>query len=97
MSFPDPAGALTGERTGNICDRCNRGLQTWDVARIYATYDKETGWTLRRFYCLECGSSSIESGTKGADEVVADAVFWNHRLAGVRISDRSPPEDGNSE
>lgn len=97
MSPPDPAGALNGERTGNICDRCNLGVRTGDVARFYATYYEDTGWTLRRFYCGECGTSRIKSGTKGADEVVGEAVFWNHRLAGVRITDRNLPGDGNSE
>lgn len=97
MSHPDPASALAGERTGNICDRCNRGLRTGDAAWFYATWYDDTKWTLRRIYCDNCGMRNIESGTQGAAEVVGAAVFWNHRLASVRITDRSRPEDGTSE
>lgn len=96
MSHPDPAKALAGERIGNICDRCNRGVRTGEVTQFYATYYEETGWKIRRFYCRECGISSIGSGTKEADEVVAEAVFWNHRIADVRVNDRSPPEEGST-
>jgi len=96
MTRPDPAAALNGVCTGHICDRCNRGLRTGDGARFYATFYEDTGWTLRRVYCEDCGESSIKSGTANADEVVGEAVFWDHRLAGVRILDRSRPEDGET-
>lgn len=93
MTKTDPAAALNGIRTGHICDRCNRGLRSGDGARFYATRYEDTGWTLRRLYCSDCGETKIESGTAEADEVVGEAVFWNHRLAGVGITDRSRPTE----
>lgn len=97
MSQETPAAVLSGEQTGNICDRCNRGIRTGDKARFYATYYENSGWTLRRVYCSDCGTPRIETGTDGEDEVVGEAVFWKHRLAGVEITDRSRPEDGDLE
>ena len=88
-----PAQALSGARTGRICDRCNRRLRTGDAARFYATWYEDTGWTLRRVYCEDCGEASIEADTANADEVVGEAVFWEHRLAAVCILDRSRPEE----
>lgn len=92
MSRLDPGTALSGARTGHICDQCNRGVRTGDLVRAYATHYAGDGWVLRRLWCEECGDTSIERGTGGADEVVIEAVFWNHRLAGVSVLDRNPPE-----
>lgn len=91
MSDTDPAAALSGARMGNICDRCNGGVWTGDLVRVYATRYEDDGWVLRRLWCGECGDANIEHGTEGADETVIEAVFWNHQLAGVEILDRSLP------
>lgn len=93
MSISDPVKALNGRRTGHICDRCNRALRTGAPARFYATRYGENGWMLRRLYCKDCGEREIASGTPEADEIVGEAVFWDHRLAGVRITDRSRPRE----
>lgn len=97
MTVVEPAKAIQGTKVGRICDRCNRGLRTGDAARFYATWYADTGWYLRRLYCADCGESAIESGTADADEVVGEAVFWNHQLAGVQITDRSRPTGGDPE
>jgi hypothetical protein len=89
MSRPDPAAALSGARTGYICDQCNRGVRTGDPVRAYATYYKGDGWLLRRLWCEECGETTIGEGTEGADEVIVEAVFWDHRLVSVEVSNRS--------
>lgn len=92
MNRPDPAAALNGTRTGNICSRCNKGVRTGDPVRAYATHYADNGWELRRLWCEQCGHTSIDRGTDSADEVVIEAVFWNYRLAGVSVLDRSLPE-----
>ena len=68
MSRPNPAKALSGAQTGHICDRCNKGVRTGDLVRAYATYYKGEGWVLRRHWCEECGETTIDRGTDGADE-----------------------------
>lgn len=93
MSRPDPVAALDGTRTGHICDSCNRGVRTGDLVRVYATYYDGEGWVCRWLWCSECGSDRIESGTPDADEVVAEAVFWNRRLVSIELRDRSTPTD----
>jgi superfamily II helicase len=71
-----------------ICDRCNRRVRTGELVRAYATqYDGE-GW----LWCEECGDTSINRGTEGADEVIVEVVFWNNRLVSVEERDRCLPE-----
>lgn len=96
MTADEPAAAIQGTKVGAICDRCNRRLRSGDSARFYATVYPESGWALRRVYCSNCGESSIEASTADADEVVGEAVWFNHMLAAVRITDRSRPQDGDS-
>ncbi len=93
MRHPDPAAVLNGVQTGNICDSCNRGIQHGDKVSMYATYYERDGWTPRRTWCMECCPESVDPGTEGADEVIVEAVFWSHRLAGVRVKDRSLPRE----
>ena len=89
MTRSSPAKALNGARTGGICDRCNRRVKTGDAVRAYATVYPETGWTLRRLWCSDCGETTIEAETEGAQEAIVEAVFWKHRLAGVEVADSS--------
>jgi hypothetical protein len=89
MTRPSPASALNKTRSGNVCDKCNRGIRTGDKAVAYATYYDADGWVVRRLWCDDCGSSTIGIGTEGADEVLVKAVFWQHRLTGVKTVDRS--------
>jgi len=91
MTYPDPAAALNGVETGNICDRCNRGIRTGDMAVVYATYYDADGWVIRRVWCDDCGNREIGLPTDGADEVVVEAVYWRSRLVGVKTVDRSRP------
>lgn len=94
MTGSDPVTALSGVRTGHICDSCNRGVLTGDLVRGYSTYYEKDGWIPRRLWCDDCGSTTINEGTPGADELILQAVFWNHRLVSVQFEDRSPPSDG---
>lgn len=94
MSPTNPAKALNGAQTGHICDRCNKGIRTGDKVRAYATHYDRDGWVLRRVWCDECGDSAIGESTDGADEVIVEAVFWNHRLVSVETRDRSLPSKG---
>ena len=87
----NPAKALNGVRSGHICDRCNKRVQTGDLVRAYATYYDRDGWVLRRVWCEECGDSSIREGTDGTDEVIVEAVFCDHRLVSVKERNRSLP------
>jgi len=89
MTRPSPAAALNGVQCGHICDRCNRGIRTGDKAVAYATYYERGGWTLRRIWCDECGSTTTGLPTDGADEVLVKAVYWSGRLVGVTTSGRS--------
>ena len=89
MSRPEPAAALSGVRTGHICDRCNKRVRTGDLVRAYATHYARDGWVLQRVWCDECGETIIREGTDGADEVIVEAVFWGHRLVSVEVRDRS--------
>ena len=89
MSHPDPAAAMNGVRTGHICDRCNTRIRTGDLVRAYATHYDRDGWVLRRVWCEGCGKTTIGEGTDGGDEVIVEAVFWNHRLVSVEVRDRS--------
>jgi hypothetical protein len=89
MNRPSPAAALNGVEVGNICDRCNRGIRTGDMAVVYATYYDADGWVIRRVWCDDCGNREIGLPTDGADEVVVEAVYWRSRLVGVKTVDRS--------
>ena len=91
MIRPDPAAALNGMRTGNVCSGCNKRVRTGDLVRGYVTHYDRDGWVLRRLWCDSCGDTTIERGTDGADEAVIEATFWNHRLAGVSVLDRNLP------
>jgi hypothetical protein len=91
MSRLNPAKALNGTRTGHICDQCNKGVRTGDLVRAYATYYEGDGWVLRRVWCEDCGETTIDRGTEGADEVIVEAVFWEHRLVSVEVVAASPP------
>jgi hypothetical protein len=91
MNRPSPAAALNGVQVGHICDCCNCRIRTGDKAVVYATYYEDEGWLVRRVWCSDCGSTTIGLPTDGADEVVIEAVFWNHRLTGVKTVDRSKP------
>ena len=82
-------------KVGHICDRCNRDVRNGAPVRFYATCYDGDGWVLRRFYCDDCGEDSVSPGTIDTDELVGEAVWFNHMLAAVRIKDRSPPTDGN--
>ena len=88
MSRPDPATALNGVGTGNICDRCNAPIQHVDKAGLYATSYDKGGWTPRRTFCLDCCPEELDSGTEGADEAILLGVFFDYRLTGVRVLDR---------
>jgi hypothetical protein len=85
MSRSNPMKALNGVRSGHICDRCNKRVRTGDLVRAYATYYERDGWTLRRVSCAECGDTTIGEETDGADEVIVEAVFWDHRLVSVEV------------
>jgi hypothetical protein len=89
MSRLNPAKALNGARTGHVCDRCNKRVQTGNLVRAYATHYEGDGWILRRLWCDECGETSIRQKTDGADEVIIEAVFWKHRIVSVEARDRS--------
>lgn len=93
MSDRDPASALHGVETGNICDSCNKRIDHGEFASMYATYYEGCGWTPRRTWCTSCCPETIDPGTEGADEVIIEAVLWRHRLAGVRVKDRSRPRE----
>ena len=93
MSRPNPAKAMNGTRTGNVCSGCNKAVRTGDPVRGYVTHYDRDGWILRRLWCKDCGDTTIERGTSGADEAVIEALFWNHRLAGVSVLDRNFPEE----
>ena len=90
MSRSNPAKALNGVRSGHICDRCNKRVQTGDLVRAYATHYDRDGWVLRRVWCDECGETTIQEGTDRADEVIVEAVFWDPRLVSVEVRDWSP-------
>jgi hypothetical protein len=89
MSRSNPAKALDGAEVGHICDRCNKGVRTGDLVRAYATHYDRDGWVLRRVWCEGCGETTIGEETNGADEVIVEAVFWDHRLVSVEVKDRS--------
>ncbi len=40
MAHGNPTKALNGVRSGHICDRCNKCVQTGDLVRAYATHYK---------------------------------------------------------
>ena len=94
MSRPDPAAKLNGVQTGHICDRCNKRIQHGEKAGLYATFYDRGGWTPRRTWCLDCCPESVDPSTEGADEAILVGVFFSHRLAGIRVRDRSTPEEG---
>jgi hypothetical protein len=93
MSRPDPAAALNGIGTGHICDSCNRRIQHGDKAGMYVTWYEEGGWTPRRTWCLDCCPEEADPGTEGADEAILIGVFFSHHVAGVRVRNRSHPEE----
>jgi len=42
MAHTHPEKAFNGVRSGHICDRCNKRVQTGDLGQAYAThYDKD--------------------------------------------------------
>ena len=90
----DPIEAAKQTRVGGICDRCNARIRTGDAARFYATWYEDTGWMLRRLWCTDCGETTVDPPTEGADEATGEAIWWSHSLVGVRITDRSRPEVG---
>jgi hypothetical protein len=92
MSRPDPAAAMNGVGTGHICDSCNRRIQHGDKAGIYVTWYDEGGWTPRRTWCMDCCPEEVDPGTDEADEAILLGVFFNHRLAGVKVRDRNRPK-----
>ena len=89
MAHTNPAKALNGVRSGHICDRCNKRVQTGDLVRAYATRYAGDGWVPRRVWCDECGETTIGERTEGADEVIVEAVYWDNRLVSVEVRDRS--------
>mgnify|MGYP006914315422 CR=1 FL=1 len=89
MSRPNPTKALNGVRSGHICDRCNKRVRTGDLVRAYATYYDEDGWVLRRSWCEECGEASIGEGTDGANGVIVETVFWEHRLVSAKVTNKN--------
>jgi hypothetical protein len=89
MTRPDPAEALNGVQTGHICDKCNRRIENGDKAGMYVTWYDRGGWIPRRTWCLSCCPDEVDSGTDEADEAILLGVFFSHRLAGVRVRDRS--------
>jgi len=91
MTRHNPAEALNGIQTRQICDRCNRRIAHGDKAGMYVTRYDRGGWTPRRTWCLDCCPDEIDPGTGGADEAILLGVFFSHRLAGVRVRDRSRP------
>jgi hypothetical protein len=91
MNRSNPAKALNGVQSGHICDRCNKGVRTGDLVRAYATHYDRDGWMLRRVWCDDCGETAVGEGTDGADEVIVEAVFWNHRFVSVEVVAASPP------
>jgi hypothetical protein len=97
MSQLNPAKALNGARIGHICDRCNKRVQTGDLVRAYATHYEGDGWILRRVWCKQCGDTTIDSTTEDADEILVEAVFWDHRLVSVEVRDRSGPHVGSEQ
>ena len=90
-----PSDALSGVKVGHICDRCNRGVRNGAPVRFYATRYEDDGWVLRRLYCDDCGELHIAAGTLEANEVVGEAIWLNHLVTVVRISDRTLPGEGN--
>jgi len=86
MSRSNPAKELNGIRSGHICDRCNKRVRTGDLVRAYATHYDRDGWVLRRVWCDECGETTIQEETDGADEVIVEAVFWDYRLVSVEVT-----------
>jgi hypothetical protein len=91
MAKPDPAAVLKDVETGHICDLCNRRIQSGDKAGMYVTWYDGGGWTPRRTWCLDCCPEEVDPDTEGADEAILLGVFFSHRLAGVRVQDRSNP------
>jgi len=91
MSRPNPVKALNGVRSGHICDRCNKCVRTGDLVRAYTTHYEQEGWMLRQVRCVECGESTLEKETDGADEAIVEALFWRHQLISVKVRDWSPP------
>lgn len=92
MSRPDPAAAMNGVGTGHICDRCNRRIEHGDKAGMYVTWYDEGGWTPRRTWCMNCSPEEVDPETDEADEAILIGVFFNHRLAGVKVRDRNRPK-----
>jgi hypothetical protein len=92
MTRPDPAEALNGVQTGQICDRCNRRIEHGDKAGMYVTWYDEGGWTPRRTFCQTCCPEAVDPGTEEADEAILLGVLFSHRLVGVRVLDRCRPK-----
>lgn len=41
-------------------------------------------------YSDECGDTTIDRGAEDADEMIGEAVFWDHRLVSVEVMAASP-------
>lgn len=91
MSHQNHAAALNGIRCGNICSKCNHRVRTGDKTVVYCTHYNSDGWVIRRVWCSNCGSTTLSLPTDGADEVVAEAIYWSGRLVSVTTVDRSCP------
>ncbi len=81
-----PAKVLPGAQVGNICSGCNKGIQTGDLVRPYATRFEYDGWVVRRLWLTAVGSQRLDE-EQMADEAIIRAVFWKHRLAAVVVND----------
>jgi len=57
---------------------------------VYATHYDQEVWVLRRLWCDECGETTIQEETDGADEAIVEGVFWEHRLVSVEVRAVSP-------
>ena len=94
MSRPDPAAAMNGVGTGHIFDQCNRRIEHGEKAGMYVTWmENANDWMPRRTWCLDCCPESVDPSTEEADEAILVGVFFSHRLAGIRVRDRSTPEE----
>lgn len=91
MNGTDPAATLNSIQSGPICDQCNKSVRTGDKVQLYATHYEGDGWVSRRLWCENCASSCIGLETDGADEALLTAIYWNSRLVGMKITDRSLP------
>jgi hypothetical protein len=93
MTRPNPAAALSGIQTGNICDSCNRRIDHGEKAGMYVTWYDREGWLPRRTWCLDCCPETIDPSTEGTDEAILIGVLFGHRLISLKIENRKPAEE----